>query len=232
MKRIYGGIQLCIGLLFASADSPPALAGTAASLAGEIPQPGVSEVVGYEGLFVRSAYNDEGYVVVGFHPANRSIGEEWLIVDVGVTVFDTLPRFELNRAAFALETPGGKVVPLATVSEQRAARLAKAERIYDAVGYFPRRAYVSCDLGFFPPLDSLEWTFAAVELNPDRACIGRLYFRIPGGIALGEHWLEVKFPGSVVRVPFTIMSPDEERYLQENFTEIRRQVDEAFAPKR
>ena len=111
-------------------------------------------------------------------------------------------------------------------------RRPKAARINDAVGYFPRRAYVNCDLGFFPPLDSLEWTFEAVELNPDRACIGRLYFRIAGGIALGEHWLEVRFPGSVVRVPFTIMSPEEERYFQENFKEIRRQVDEAFAPKR
>lgn len=223
---------LTVAVLAFCTPISPAASQPQVSPAWTIPEPGVSEVVGYERLFVRSAYNDEGYVVIGFHPANRSIGEDWLIVDVGVTVFDTVPRFELNRAAFALEMPGGMVVPLATVSEQRAARLPKAERIYDAVGYFPRRAYVSCDLGFFPPLDSLEWTFAAVELNPDRACIGRLYFRIPGGIALGEHWLEVKFPGSVVRVPFTIMSPDEERYLQENFTEIRRQVDEAFAPKR
>ena len=198
-----------------------------------IPQPGVSEVVGYEALFVRSAYTDEGYVVVGFRPANRSIGNDWLIVDVGATVFDILPRFELNRAAFSLETPDGKVVPLATVSEQRAAKLKETAKLpRDAVGYFPRRAYVTCDLGFFPPLDSLEWTFEAVELNPDRACIGRLYFRIPGGVALGEHWLAVRFPGSVVRVPFTIMTPAEERYLQENFRAVQKQVQEAFPPTR
>ncbi len=224
---------LTVVVLAFCAPISPAASQLQDSPAWTIPEPGVSEVVRYERPFVRSAHNDEGYVVVGFRPANRSIGEEWLILDVGVTVFDSLPRFELNRAAFSLETSGGIVVPLATVSEQRAARWQRAEGLAgDAVGYFPRRAYVTCDLGFFPPLSSLEWTFESVELNPDRACIGRLYFRIPGGIALGEHWLVVRFPGGAVRVPFTIMSPEEERYLQENFTEIRRRVDEAFAPKR
>ncbi|HEU4690601.1 MAG TPA: hypothetical protein VFS23_19670 [Vicinamibacterales bacterium] len=35
-----------------------------------------------------------------------------------------------------------------------------------------------------------------VDLSKDRACLGRLYFKIPGGIAYGQHWLNVKFENS------------------------------------
>jgi hypothetical protein len=34
-----------------------------------------------------------------------------------------------------------------------------------------------------------------------------------------------------VRVPFTILTPAEEQYLQENLKEIQEQVEEAFPPK-
>jgi hypothetical protein len=241
MQITYGRILFVVVVLLAGGGSPSASSassastasgGTEAPLSFDVPQPGVAEVVGFEGDFVRSAYTDEGFVVVGFQPANRSIGDEWMVLDVGVTVLGTAPSFALSRADFSLETPHGAVVPLATVSEQRAARLQKTVKLpRDPVAYFPRRGYVPCDLGFFPELDSSAWAFEEVELNPDRACIGRIYFRIPGGIELGQHWLDVKFNRTVVRVPFTVMSPEEERYLQENFKEIRRQVDEAFAPK-
>ncbi len=72
--------------------------------------------------------------------------------------------------------------------------------------------------------------FDQVELSIHRGCFGRIYFHLPGGIALGQHWLNVKFANSLVRVPFTILTPEEERYLQENFRGIQKQVEEAFPP--
>ena len=46
-----------------------------------------------EGKFVRAVYNNEGYVILGYELVNRSIGEEWVLLEVGMTVLDrTLAR--------------------------------------------------------------------------------------------------------------------------------------------
>ena len=61
-----------------------------------------------EGKFVRAAYNNEGYVILGYQLANRSIGEEWMLLEVGMTVRDNVPDYTLKREALSLETPDGK----------------------------------------------------------------------------------------------------------------------------
>jgi len=71
-----------------------------------------------------------------------------------------------------------------------------------------------------------------VELSNMRACTGRLFFRVPGGIKYGQHWLDVKFEKSLVRVPFRILTKDEEKLLTKNYSDIRKQVKEAFSPKK
>ena len=38
----------------------------------QIPQPGVPEIMTMEGAFVRAAYNNEGYVILGYKLANQS----------------------------------------------------------------------------------------------------------------------------------------------------------------
>ena len=43
-----------------------------------------------------------------------------------------------------------------------------------------------CALLFFPDLDSCALPYDAVELGNTRACVGRLYFKIPGGITYGS----------------------------------------------
>ena len=70
-----------------------------------------------------------------------------------------------------------------------------------------------------------------VELSIHRGCYGRIFFHLPGGIALGQHWLNVKFANSLVRVPFTILTPAEEQYLQENLEVVQEQMEAAFPPK-
>ena len=71
-----------------------------------------------------------------------------------------------------------------------------------------------------------------VELTNQRACLGRLYFKVPGGITYGQHWLNVKFEKSLVRVPFRILTKEEEKLMDKNYKSISKQVKEAFKPKK
>ena len=85
----------------------------------QIPQPGVPQIMTMEGKFVRASYNNEGYVILGYQASNRSVGEEWMLLEVGMTVLDKTPDYRLTRDALSLEMPDGKTIPLPTVSEQR-----------------------------------------------------------------------------------------------------------------
>jgi hypothetical protein len=201
----------------------------------QLPQSGVPQVITMEGKFVRASYNQEGYVIMGYQASNRSVGEEWMLLEVGMTVLDK-PDYRLTRDALSLETPDGKTLPLAPLMDQRAGSVqaiqqrAKVQR--DSINYFPTKASRACALLFFPDLGSRSLPFDEVDLSDDRACVGRLYFRIPGGIAYGQHWLNVKFQNSLVRVPFRILTADEEKFLGKNYKSIEKQVKEAFKPKK
>jgi len=226
---IVGVISLCAPIDPASSQTkqPPTVA---------IPQPGVPQVMTMEANFVRAAYNNEGYVILGYQVANRSIGQEWMLLEVGVTIRDKVPDYDLTRGAFSLETPDGKTLPLPSIPEYRAEssipglqNRAKVQR--DSINYFPPQAHRACALTFFTDLTSRVLPLDEMELTSDRACVGRLYFRVPGGIQYGQHWLNVKFAQSVVRVPFRILTKDEEKFLSKNYKSISKQVDEAFRKK-
>jgi hypothetical protein len=60
--------------------------------------------------------------------------------------------------------------------------------------------------------------------------MGLLYFQVPGGIAYGQHWLNVKFANSLVRVPFRILTKEEYTLLDKNYKSIEKQVEDAFRP--
>jgi hypothetical protein len=202
----------------------------------QLPQPGVPEVMTMEAKFVRAAYNREGYVILGYQASNRSIGEEWMLLEVGITLLEPTPDYRLTREHLSLETPDGKTIPLAPLMEQRAGKVqaiqqrAKVQR--DSINYFPTKASRACAILFFPDLGSRSVPFDVVDLSDDRACLGRLYFHIPGGMKYGQHWLNVKFQNSVVRVPFRMMTEEEERFLGKNYKAIDKQVEEAFKPKK
>lgn len=207
------------------APEPPAL---------KMPEPGVPEVVTLKGKFLRVAYNDEGFVVVGYMSANRAIGGEWMLLDLGLTLLGETPDFSFRREAITLETPDGRTLPMATVNEQRGAGIEalqwRARRENPSIDYFPTFASQPCGIPFFADLDSGRTIFDEVELSVHRGCFGRIYFHVPGGIALGQYWLDVKLANSLVRVPFTILTPEEEKFLHENFDNIRQQLKEAFPP--
>ena len=62
----------------------------------QIPQPGVPQIITMEGKFVRASYNNEGYVILGYQASNRSVGEEWMLLEVGMTVLDKTPDYTVD----------------------------------------------------------------------------------------------------------------------------------------
>jgi hypothetical protein len=203
----------------------------------QIPQPGVPEILTIEGNWVRAAYNNEGYAIIGYQVAQRSIGQQWMLLEFGTTLRDGVPSYRMKRDALSLTTPDNKTVPLASVEEYRASGDVRALELRekaqrDSINYFPPSASQPCRIGFFAQLGSPAMPYDVVDLTHLRACVGRLFFNVPGGIALGQYWLNVQFEKSLVRVPFRILTKEEEQLLSRNFKDIRKQVQEAFRPQK
>jgi hypothetical protein len=211
----------------AAAQEPPKV---------QIPQPGVPQIMTMEGRYVRAAYNNEGYAILGYKLANLSVGEEWMLIEFGAALRDGRPDYKLTRDAISLELPDGKTIPLATNQEYVAANLSALEareRVQrDSINYFPNNAHQACRIGFFADIDQRAMAWGDVEMNDQRACLGRLFFKVPGGIAYGQHWLNVKFANSLVRVPFRILTKEEEKFLEKNYRDIEKQVEEAFGKRK
>ena len=71
-----------------------------------------------------------------------------------------------------------------------------------------------------PEMNSGTLAYEEVELSSIRGCVGRLYFKIPGGLKYGQHFLNVQFQDSLVRVPFRIMTAEEEKILSKNYPDL------------
>jgi len=200
-----------------------------------IPQPGVSEIMTIEGEFVRVAYNNEGYISLGYRTANQSVGEEWMLLEVGATMRQGKPNFKLTRDAISLDAPNGSRIPLPTNTQYREADLRALEQrstvVRDSINYFPPGASNACRIGFFAPLESAGMAYDQVELSWNRGCVGRLYFKVPGGIQHGQHWLNVQFKETLVRVPFRIFTDEERKTMSKHYGDIRKQVQDAFKKK-
>jgi len=199
----------------------------------KVPQPGVPQIMTLEGEFIRIAYNNEGYVSLGYRVANESVGQEWMMMDVGMTIRAGQPMYKLTRSSISVETPEGKKIPLATNGEYLNVDLRKLEQRAltnpDEIGYFPPEASDKpCRISMFAATGSPTRAFDDVDLQSNRGCLGRLYFHIPGGIKYGQHWLNVQFKGSLVRVPFRILTKDEEKQLSKTWKDVKKQVEAAF----
>ena len=202
----------------------------------KIPDPGVPQIMTLEGKFVRVAYNNEGYVILGYQIANRTIGSDWVMLDVGLTLMEKVKNYTIKRDAFSLDTPDG-TVPLPSIEQYREAnsktqplqQRLKVQR--DSIDYFPPWVHGVNRLGMFSDLGSRAMPWDQAEVSKDRACMGQLYFHVPNGTKYGQYWLNVKFAQSVVRVPFRLLTEDEERQLGKNFGDIKKQVEDAFRKK-
>jgi hypothetical protein len=201
----------------------------------QIPQPGVPQIMTLEAKFVRVAYNNEGYVILGYQIANRTVGDEWIMLDVGLTLMERVKDYTLKRDAITLDTPDG-TLPLPSIPEYRQneskvqglQNRLKVQR--DSINYFPPWTHSVNRLGFFSDLDSRAAPWDQAEVTPSRACLGQLYFHVPGGTKYGQYWLNVKFAETLVRVPFRLFTQEEEKTLSKNYGSIKKQIDNAFKP--
>ena len=199
----------------------------------QIPNPGVPQIMTLEAKFVRVAYNNEGYVIMGYQIANRTVGDEWIMLDVGLTLMERVKDYRLKREAISLDTPDG-TLPLPSIEEYRqneskVQALQNRLRVQrDSIDYFPPWTNGANRLGFFADLGSRAMPWNEAEVTNNRACLGQLYFHVPGGTKYGQYWLNVKFAQSTVRVPFRLFTPEEEKKLSKNYSSIKKQVDDAF----
>jgi hypothetical protein len=201
----------------------------------EYPQPTVPQVFTLMGQFVRVAYNNQGFVTLGYQMAQRAVGEEWLMLEVGLTMRSPSKDYELKREHLTLKTPDGTMIPLASQSDfAKAGYLTalqnRAKVIRDSINYFPNDVTRPCSLSFFANVDrgARVLAFDQVELSSSRACVGRLYFHVPGGIKTGQHWLIVNFGESEVQVPFRILTKEEEKEFKDTWQDIKKEHEGSY----
>jgi hypothetical protein len=190
------------------------------------PQPTVPEVFTLMGQYVRVAYNNEGFASLGYRAAQGSVGEEWMLLEVGLTV-RTGKDYTLKREHLSVKLPDGSSVPLASQKDYSAANPRalnmRAKVVRDSINYFPVDATRGCPIQFFANLDQgPRLAFDQVDLSKERACLGRLYFKVPGGIKIGQHWLVVKFSESELQVPFRILTKEEAKEFEKSWEDIKK----------
>jgi hypothetical protein len=175
------------------------------------------EKTGVEGQFVRVAENDEGWVVLGYETANGSLKEKWMLLDIGLTLQNGVEAQKITRDQVKLVTPDDQVISMATQEEYMSGHATldpmneRANIESQSINYFPVGRTRPCRIGFFGNMDQRvgALSFNEVTVDDRSACLGRIYFQIPDGIVLGNYNFDVQFAGSIVRVPFKIMTKEE-----------------------
>jgi len=198
------------------------------------PEPAVPEVFTIEGQFVRLAYNNEGFATLGYRLANDSVAEEWMALEIGLTLRKGVKNQSLKRDAISLQMPDGSTLGLAGQKEFADANLraldARANMIRDSINYFPVGSNQACRIGFFTDISQpgRGLAYDQVDLSWQRGCLGRIYFHIPDGITTGQYYLNIKFAESVVQVPFRIMTKAEEKEFKKKWKGMKKEHDASY----
>jgi hypothetical protein len=190
-----------------------------------------TEQVGAEDTYVRNAINDEGYVIVGYEIANESVGEEWMLLDLGMTVVKGTEAHKITRDDIKLVTPKNEVLSLPTQEEFEKVRgevlpmVKRSAMMGESINYFPPSADSPCSIQFFAETvgPRMMVAYDEVELSSNRACVGRVYFKIPGGIQYGLYNLDVVFANSVLKVPIQIMTKEEAKEFTKKWREAQKE---------
>jgi hypothetical protein len=237
MKR--RGVSITITAIFMAAlfGTPAVMAQNQQTLTAdgqevEVPVPTEPGIFTIKGQFTRIAYNNEGWVTLGYRTANNSQGQEWMLLEAGVTVFKGVKAQTLKRENFTITLPDGSIVPMASIEEYRNAGSlrqlnTRGNQVRDAINYFPNNVAQACAMLFFT--DSTRnagaIAFDEFELSWQRACLGRLFFKMPEGktIETGQYWLNVQFADSIVQTPFRIMTKEEEKFLRKNWKDLKKE---------
>lgn len=165
--------------------------------------PGVDRL----GQYVLKQFGPELWAVLGYRFANSQIGDEWMIIEVGLSS-PAGQNATVKRENVFLRSPDGTRVPLPTQKAFNEAYgtlrpvIAKANIDRDPLDYFaPSR--IECPIQFFvTPGGGVS--FDEVTVNDRRGCFGRLYFYVPGGIQQGRWVFGIDQPESEIRIPFDL----------------------------
>jgi hypothetical protein len=184
------------------------LTGLAVSLVGcssatPTETPGVERV----GRTVLRQYGPELWTVLGYRFATSQVGEEWMILEVALSSPGGQVA-KVTRDNVFLRTPDGNRLPLPTQKEFSEAygslrsTIARADIDRDPLNYFPPDRE-PCAIQFFVT-PGAGVVFDEVVLNDRRACVGRFYFKVPGGIQPGRWVFGIDLPESEIRIPFEL----------------------------
>src|SRR5262245_7568852 len=147
LMALAGAVALAQLIAAAQSQQPPQV---------KIPEAGVPQIMTLEAEYVRAAYNNEGYVILGYKIVQESVGTDWLMLEVGMALREGRPNYKLTRENVSLEIPSGKTIPMATNQEYNAANLQALEKrnsvMRDSINYFPPMATQACRIGFFSEL--------------------------------------------------------------------------------
>lgn len=196
-----------------------------------VPEPTVPQLMTLEGEFVRVAYNNEAIVNLGYRIAQGSVGEEWMYLQAAVALRSGVKYQKIRRDAFSVKLPDGAIVPLATQKDYAnalglQALNARAKVQKDSLSYFPVSVRRTRPFRFYADLGKGNPTvFEEVDLDDLTAVMGRLFFRIPGKIQTGQHWLIVKLEKSELQVPFRIFTKEEEKEFRKKWDDIKKAFD-------
>ncbi len=180
-----------------------ALTITGCSTATPTDTPGVDRM----GEYILKQFGPELWTVLGYRFANTQLGDEWMILEVGLSSPNGQSA-EVTREEIFLLSPSGKRIPLPTQKQFNEAygslrsTIERADVNRDPLEYFPP-SRIECAMRFFvTPGQGVS--FDQVTLNDRRGCFGRLFFDVPGGIQSGRWVLGIDLEESEIRIPFEL----------------------------
>jgi hypothetical protein len=180
-----------------------ALGLAACSSAVPTDDPGVDRM----GKFILMGSGPEAEVVVGYRYAQQNLGSDWLLLEIAATSPPNQSA-RIERSNVSIKTPTGAVVPLATQSEFNEAyrglqsSIRASDVVRDPMDYWPPRKQ-NCGIRFFVA-PGAGVSFDEVSVNDFRACQGKFFFNIPGGVQPGRYVLSIDFEESEIRIPIPL----------------------------
>ena len=163
--------------------------------------PGVDEL----GKYLLRQKGPELWTVLGYKFASQSIGQDWLILEVSLTT-PLGATAKVDRNDVWVKTPDGATIPVAAQVlfgedyGRLRSTISRADLVRDPMDYWPP-SREACAVQFFVP-PGAGVAYDAVTLNERRACEGKLFFKVPGGIDPGRWTFGIDLEESTVRIPF------------------------------
>jgi len=185
-----------------------AIAGVSVSLTGcssatPTDTPGVDRM----GQYILKQFGPELWTLLGYRFANTQLGDEWMILEIGLSSPNGQSA-RVTREDIFLLSPSGNRIPIATQKQfnevwgslRPVIQQANVNR--DPLEYFPP-SRIECAIRFFvSPGQGVS--FDEVTVNDRRGCFGRLYIHVPGGIQAGRWVLGIDLEESEIRIPFEL----------------------------